>query len=76
MEYLSLVNLRAGDTCKVARIQAGNSAARPLYELGFDTGAQIEVQKDDRGSMNVALGGHKVALGRGLAEKMLVGKNC
>ena len=76
MEYLSLVNLRAGDTCKVARIQAGNSAARRLYEMGFNTGAQIEVLKNDRGPIIVGLGGHKVALGRGLAEKMLVGKNC
>lgn len=74
MQYLSLINLRVGDTCKMARIQAGSSATKRLYEMGFNTGARIEVLKNDRGPMIVGLGGHKVALGRGLAEKMLVGK--
>ncbi len=74
MEYLSLVHLKEGDTCKVARIQAGSSATRRLYEMGFNTGARIKVLKNDRGPMIVGLGGHKVALGRGLAAKMLVGR--
>lgn len=74
MQYQSLNMLRVGDTCKVAKIEAGGSATRRLYEMGFNTGAQIEVLKNDRGPMIVGLGGHKVALGRGLTEKVLVGK--
>lgn len=74
MQYLSLIQLKEGDRCKVARIQAGHSATRRLYEMGFNTGAQIEILKNDRGPMIVGLGGHKIALGRGLAEKMLVGR--
>ena len=73
MKYLSLTSLNVGDTCKVARIQAGISATRRLYEMGFNTGAQVMVLKNDRGPIIVGLGGQKVALGRGLAEKMLVG---
>lgn len=73
VQYLSLVNLHVGDRCKVARIQAGSSATRRLYEMGFNTGAQIQVLKNDRGPIIVGLGGHKIALGRGLAAKMLVG---
>ncbi len=73
MKYLSLTSLHVGDICKVARIQAGRSATRRLYEMGFNTGAQVKVLKNDRGPIIVGLGGQKVALGRGLAEKMLVG---
>ncbi len=74
MQYIPLNMLCVGETCKVAKIQAGGSATRRLYEMGLNTGAQIEVLKNDRGPMIVGLGGHKVALGRGLTEKVLVGK--
>ncbi len=74
MEQLPLIKLNAGEHCQVSRILAGRSATKRLYEMGFNTGAQIKVLKNDRGPLIVALCGHKVALGRGLAEKMLVGK--
>jgi ferrous iron transport protein A len=57
---------------RVARIAAGHSATRRLYEMGFNTGADVVVVKNDRGPVIVGLRGHKVALGRGLAEKMLI----
>lgn len=74
MESLPLVSLSAGDFGRVEQILAGGSATKRLYEMGFNTGATVQVLKNDRGPMIVALGGHKVALGRGLAEKMLVGR--
>lgn len=75
MEYSTLITLREGDICKVARIQAGTTATMRLYEMGFNTGARVQVLKNDRGPIIVGLGGHKVALGRGLAEKMLVARS-
>jgi len=74
VNYSPLVDLHEGVTCKVARIQAGRTATKRLYEMGFNTGARIKVLKNDRGPVIVGLGGHKVALGRGLAAKMLVTK--
>ncbi len=74
MDYLPLISLHSGETCTIGRIVAGRSATKRLYEMGFNTGAQIQVLKNDRGPLIVALCGHKVALGRGLAQKMLVGK--
>lgn len=73
MNCKPLAELRVGDQGKVTQILAGSSATKRLYELGFNTGARVQVLKNDRGPMIVGLGGHKIALGRGLAEKMLIG---
>lgn len=74
MDCLSLISLNSGESCRIEQIVAGRSATKRLYEMGFNKGAQVKVLKNDRGPMIVALCGHKVALGRGLAEKMLVGR--
>ncbi|NMB02436.1 MAG: ferrous iron transport protein A [Firmicutes bacterium] len=73
MDCKPLAKLNVGDRGRVTQILAGRSATKRLYEMGFNTGARVEVLKNDRGPMIVGLGGHKIALGRGLAEKMLIG---
>lgn len=74
MELISLLRLKAGDCGRVQRITAGANATRRLYEMGFNTGARVKVLKNDMGPLIVALEGNKIALGRGLAEKMLVNR--
>lgn len=74
MKNTSLATLNAGSSGKVERIIAGSSATKRLYEMGFNTGAQVKMIKNDRGPIIVSLGGNKIALGRGLAEKMLIGQ--
>ncbi len=74
MERLPLIRLNLGEHGRVDQIVAGGHATKRLYEMGFNTGAEIKVLKNDRGPLIVALGGNKIALGRGLAEKVLVGK--
>lgn len=72
MEHLPLIGLDAGQQGKVAKILAGGHATKRLFEMGFNTGAEFQVLKNDRGPVIVVLGGHKIALGRGLAAKMLI----
>lgn len=74
MEQVSLARLRPGDCGRVKRIVAGGFATKRLYEMGFNTGAKVTVLKNDRGPLIVSLEGNKIALGRGLAEKMLIDK--
>lgn len=74
MDQISLIRLKTGDCCRVQRIVAGANATRRLYEMGFNTGARVRVLKNDSGPLIVGLEGNKIALGRGLAEKMLVTK--
>lgn len=72
MENKLLIQLNPGDNVKVKKISAGSCATKRLYEMGFHTGANIEVVKNDTGPIIVSLSGNKIALGRGLAQKIIV----
>ena len=70
--FIALANLHPGQEAVVKEIAAGTYATKRLYEMGFNTGANIKVVKNDRGPIIVSLSGNKIALGRGLAEKVMV----
>ncbi len=72
MTGTSLCQLNCGDDATVKKICAGCCATRRLYEMGFNTGAKLKVVKNDFGPVIVSLLGNKVAIGRGLAEKIIV----
>ena len=67
-----LSNLHPGQKAIIKEISAGSYANKRLYEMGFNTGADLKVIKNDRGPIVVSLSGNKIALGRGLAEKVIV----
>lgn len=69
-----LLACEAGASGKVKLINAGRTATRRLYELGFNTGAPVKIIKNDSGPVIVSLTGNKIALGRGLAEKIILEK--
>ncbi len=71
----SLALLGTGNDVTVKDICAGGMATRRLYEMGFHTGAKVKVIKNDYGPVIVSLAGNKVALGRGLAQKVMVTKS-
>lgn len=72
MKSQPLVFLNPGGQGTVKKICSGECVAKRLYEMGFNTGAQIIVVKNDAGPLIVSLSGNKVALGRGLAQKIIV----
>ncbi|HZK18012.1 MAG TPA: FeoA family protein [Clostridia bacterium] len=65
-----LLTLNQGDTGRVKLIDAGRCAAKRLYEMGFAIGTPVKVIKNDAGPVIVSLAGNKIALGRGIAEKV------
>ncbi|NMB42059.1 MAG: hypothetical protein GX996_09000 [Firmicutes bacterium] len=67
-----LLTLIQGDTGKIKLIDAGRYATRRLYEMGFTVGAPVKIIKNDAGPVIVSLAGNKIALGRGLAEKIIL----
>jgi ferrous iron transport protein A len=71
---LNLTMLQKGDRGKVSSIDAGKYATKRLYELGFNTSASVTIIKNDFGPIIVSLNGNKVAVGRGLASKILLAK--
>ncbi|SHH78638.1 FeoA family protein [Sporanaerobacter acetigenes] len=72
MENASLTQLNPGDSCTIKKIYAGNYATKRLYEMGLNTGAELKVIKNDTGPVIVSLFGNKIAVGRGLAEKIMI----
>ena len=58
MACLPLTSLETGMHGRVARIAAGHSATRRLYEMGFNTGADVS-SENGSGSCNRGLRGHK-----------------
>lgn len=67
-----LVTLKKGEEGRVKFIDAGRCATRRLYEMGLNIGAPIKIIKNDTGPIIISLAGNKIALGRGLAEKVLL----
>ncbi|NLM45098.1 MAG: ferrous iron transport protein A [Clostridiales bacterium] len=68
----SLTKLHSGESCKIEKIAAGMNATKRLYEMGLNTGSKIKVVKNDIGPVIVSICGNKIAVGRGLAEKIFV----
>lgn len=70
-----LAQLNPGEKGKVERIHACGYAAKRLYEMGFNIGAIFEVVKNDRGPVVVSLFGNNIAVGRRLAQKIIVSQS-
>lgn len=67
-----LACLNSGTDAKVKCISGGGCATRRLYEMGFYTGAKVKIIKNDYGPIIVSLSGNKIAVGRGLAQKIMI----
>ncbi|WP_077369353.1 FeoA family protein [Anaerosalibacter sp. Marseille-P3206] len=72
MQGIPLNLIDTGEKGVVYDISAGQKASKRLYEMGFNRGSELKVVKNDRGPIIVSLAGTKIALGRGLAQKILI----
>ncbi len=57
---------------EVVRIQAGRRLNRRLTELGLTPGVPVRVLYVNGGPMLIAVRGTRLAIGRGMADKILV----
>lgn len=71
-ESTNLLSLKANTSCTIKEITNSGMARRRLCELGLNQGTPVKVIKNDFGPIILNIYGHKLALGRGLAEKILV----
>ncbi len=71
---IPLSSLRAGEEAVVESIAAGRQATKRLYEMGLNAQTALIVVKNDIGPVLASVNGNKVAVGRGLAEKVLVSR--
>lgn len=70
---ISLIDMSLGKTAIVYQIVGGHGACKRLNELGLIPGAKVElVNRINSGPVMIRVKGSKLALGRGLARKVMV----
>ena len=73
MQVLPLVALEPGETARVYAERGGHGAARRLAALGLTPGQPVRILSAGRGGpVLVEVRGSRIALGRGMAAKVLV----
>ncbi len=69
---MTLAKLPVGCRARIRRIQGGRQLTHRLLGLGLRVGSEVELTQRRGGGVVVANGGARVALGSGVAEKLLV----
>ena len=73
---IKLTNLQAGKKARILKIDGGTGAKSKLQAMGIFPGIDITVvQSMDRGPVVIEAGNTRLAIGRGLAEKVEVEAN-
>ena len=67
-----LSSIRRGEVVQLTHIEAGRRLAQRLAELGLTPGVKIQVLHVNGGPILIGVRGARLALGRGMAEKILV----
>ena len=67
-----LTKLTTGRIVRVAEIEGGARVGRRLTEMGIRPGVVAEVFSGGRGPVILSLDGCRLALGRGMAKRVLV----
>ena len=74
---MPLAMLSQGETACIKEIVGGRTARGKLTDLGFVSGKTVKIHRSSVGPLIVGLGDNRVALGRGMAHKVLVdNKGC
>ncbi len=71
-ELLALARLPLGSHARIRQILGGRQLIHRLLSLGLRVGSEIELTQRRGGGVVVANEGTRVALGAGVAEKLLV----
>lgn len=69
---LPLKNIRSGQPVVLVQISGGHRVAHRLAELGLTPGVQLEVLQNKGGPILLAVRGTRLAIGRGMANKVMV----
>jgi ferrous iron transport protein A len=70
--YLLLAMVTIGQPVKLVEIKAGHHLIHRLAELGLTPGVELEIVQDQGGPLLLAVRNSRLALGRGMAAKIVV----
>ena len=71
-ELVSLDTLPIGECARIAAINGGHTLHRRLMGLGLRVGSEVNVLHHRGRGVVVASAGNRIALGGGIAEKLLI----
>ncbi|RDH83226.1 MAG: ferrous iron transport protein A [endosymbiont of Escarpia spicata] len=71
-ETVSLATLPVGAHARILEVKGGRQMTRRLLSLGLRVGSEVDVIQHRGRGVVVANGGVRVALGGGVAEKLLM----
>lgn len=74
MEEKALVLFQPNEFGRIKEISGCNDVKKRLFELGMIRGARVKIIKNDIGPLILSIYGTKMALGRGLASKIILQK--
>ena len=69
---MPLTMLGSGETASIKRVGGQNEVKKFLESLGFVTGEEVKVVSENGGSIIVQVKESRVAVSRGLANKIMV----
>lgn len=69
---LPLTMISPGQTVKLVEIATGRKLKHRLTELGLTPGVELEVMQDQGGPLLLSVYNSRLALGRGMAHKIMV----
>jgi ferrous iron transport protein A len=67
----SLAEMPAGQRVRIVGYQGGRLLRARLLAMGLNLGREIEILQNNRGLIIVGINGGRVALGRGISQKIL-----
>jgi Fe2+ transport system protein FeoA len=70
--YLPLSMVEPGESVKLVRVATGHRLRRRLTELGLIPGVEFKIMQDEGGPLLLAVKDTRLALGRGMAHKIIV----
>lgn len=69
---MPLAMLKQGEKACIKKIVGGRTAKGKLTDLGFVSGKEVKIHRNSGGPLIVAIGDNRIALGYGMAHKVLV----
>ena len=70
--HLPLTMVAPGESVRLIRIVAGHRLRRRLTELGLIPGVEFKIMQGEGGPLLLAIKDTRLALGRGMAHKIIV----
>lgn len=67
-----LSNISVGQSVRLIRVNAGRRLSHRLAELGLTPGIEFSVLRDNGGPLLISVRDSRIAIGRGMANKISV----